>query len=71
MPSDHPTILILLQLLQTIFHLSFLKEDQIIYPAFVFLRKIEKQKVVIPAASIIIATAGVFLVITCLAGYEF
>ncbi len=34
-----------------------------IFPVFYFLRKAEKQKIVVPAASLLIAAAGVFLVV--------
>ena len=42
----------------------------LVYPVFLYLRKIEKQKLIVPAASVIIAAAGIFLVILRLSGYE-
>ena len=43
----------------------------LIFPVFALLRKNEKQKLAVPAASVLIATAGIFLIISRLAGYEF
>ncbi len=42
----------------------------LVYPVFLYLRKIEKQKLVVPAVSIMIAAAGIFLVVLRLSGYE-
>ena len=43
----------------------------IVYPIFLYLRKTERQKIIVSAASVLIAACGIFLVIIRLAGYEF